>query len=375
MANLVFLVGGFTLLTVSVLLAFKGLWGPFILLVLSTMAFYRAGERFWGAVSLGITALVVMKLASSVLWPVGLALVIAFIFLPVVRRLEKWHVPRGLSAAIIILGMFALSVLAGGLITYQVYLQITDIVRSLQEVLLLNRDLATLLRRYDVPDDLVRLALQLRDSLLSSLPGVSSVLKNIPSLLSSSIEMAFSTLIGLVLGFYVLKDTEALSRELDRLVPDEFKGILSEMYVLLAQYFRGQVTVAIVVGTFVGLSLQILGIKYGFLIGFMAGVFNLVPNIGFALTVFFGSMIILVSEPNLLVAFVKFGAVLAADQLLETLVLTPRILGKSVGIHPVLVMLSLIIGATLFGALGVILAVPAAAFLRSLWINRIKAKL
>ena len=375
MANLVFLVGGFTLLTLSVLLAFKGLWGPFILLVLSTMAFYRAGERFWGAVSLGITALVVMKLASSILWPVGLALVIAFIFLPVVRRLEEWHVPRGLSAAIIILGMFALSVLAGGLITYQVYLQITDIVRSLQEVLLLNRDLATLLRRYDVPDDLVRLALQLRDSLISSLPGVSSVLKNIPSLLSSSIEMAFSTLIGLVLGFYVLKDTEALSRELDRLVPDEFKGILSEMYVLLAQYFRGQVTVAIVVGTFVGLSLQVLGIKYGFLIGFMAGVFNLVPNIGFALTVFFGSLIILVSEPNLLVAFVKFGAVLAADQLLETLVLTPRILGKSVGIHPVLVMLSLIIGATLFGALGVILAVPAAAFLRSLWINRIKAKL
>lgn len=344
-------------------------------MILSTMAFYRAGERFWGSIALIITAVVVMRLASSVLWPVGLALVIAFIFLPVVRRLETWHVPRGVSAAVIILGMFFSSVLVGGMIVYQVYLQISDIVRTVQDLLLFNRNLEALLRSYGISEDFVRIAMAMRDHVIAALPGLQGVVKNVPALLSSSIEMAFSTLIGLVLGFYVLKDTDVLAREIDNLVPDDFKGVLSEMYDLLAQYFRGQVTVAIIVGTFVGLSLQVLGIKYGFLIGFMAGVFNLVPNIGFALTVVFGSLIILISEPSLLIAFLKFGVVLAVDQLLETLVLTPRILGKSVGIHPVLVMLSLIIGATLFGALGVILAVPAAAFLRSLWINRIKRRL
>jgi len=130
LAELIFLGSGVALLTLSVLLAFKGLWGPFILLILSTMAFYRAGEKFWGSVSLLITAAVVMRLASSVLWPVGLALVIAFIFLPVVRRLERWHIPRSVSAAVIILGMFFASLLIGGMIVYQVYLQLSEIVRT-----------------------------------------------------------------------------------------------------------------------------------------------------------------------------------------------------------------------------------------------------
>ncbi len=375
MAELIFLGSGVALLTLAVLLAFKGLWGPFILLILSTMAFYRAGEKFWGSVSLLITVAVVMRLASSVLWPVGLALVIAFIFLPVVRRLERWHIPRGVSAAVIILGMFFASLLVGGLIVYQVYLQLSEIARTVQNFLVFNRGVESLLRSYGISEDIVSLVLQMRDQLVASIPGVSGLLKNVPSLLSSSFEVLFSTLIGLVLGFYVLKDTDVLAEEINSLVPEDFKGVLSEMYGLLAQYFRGQVTVAIIVGTFVGVSLQLLGIKYGFLIGFLAGVFNLVPNIGFALTVIFGAMILLISEPNLLVAFLKFALVMAVDQLMETLILTPRILGKSVGIHPVLVMLSLIIGATLFGALGVILAVPAAAFLRSLWINRIKRKL
>jgi len=373
--QLAFLIFAFVLLVIAILLAFKDLWAPFILLVLAVMAFYRAGERFWGSVALIISLVVVLRLASSVLWPVGLALVIAFIFLPVVRRLERWRIPRGVSAAVIILGMFFLSILLGGLIVYQVYLQMNDVLRNLQDFLAFNRNLENILRSYGVSEDFIQLVLEMRNYVVATLPGLQGFLKNVPAFLSSSLEMAFSTIVGLVLGFYVLKDTDVLVKELDRLVPDDFKGVLTEMYQLLAQYFRGQVTVAFIVGSFVGLSLQILGIKYGFLIGFLAGIFNLVPNIGFALTVIFGSLIILVSEPNLLLAFLKFGAVMALDQLLETTVLTPKILGKSVGIHPVLVMLSLIIGATLFGALGVILAVPVAAFLRSLWIERIKRKL
>ncbi|NPA79489.1 MAG: AI-2E family transporter [Thermotogae bacterium] len=375
MVQLAFLIFAFVLLVIAILLAFKDLWAPFILLVLAVMAFYRAGERFWGSVALIISLVVVLRLASSVLWPVGLALVIAFIFLPVVRRLERWRIPRGVSAAVIILGMFFLSILLGGLIVYQVYLQMNDVLRNLQDFLAFNRNLENILRSYGVSEDFIQLVLEMRNYVVATLPGLQGFLKNVPAFLSSSLEMAFSTIVGLVLGFYVLKDTDVLVKELDRLVPDDFKGVLTEMYQLLAQYFRGQVTVAFIVGSFVGLSLQILGIKYGFLIGFLAGIFNLVPNIGFALTVIFGSLIILVSEPNLLLAFLKFGAVMALDQLLETTVLTPKILGKSVGIHPVLVMLSLIIGATLFGALGVILAVPVAAFLRSLWIERIKRKL
>ncbi|NPB04118.1 MAG: AI-2E family transporter [Thermotogae bacterium] len=372
---MIFWLGGLALLTLGVILAFKDLWSPLILLGISVMAFYRAGEKFWGSVALFLAFLVAMRMASNVLWPVGLALIIAFIFLPVVRRLERWHIPRSVSALVIILGMFSGSILIGGLISYQVYLQLKDILEKVQDILIFNQKLDTLLSSYGISPQITEAMMELRKYLTDALPGMQEIIGNVSSLLSTSLEMLFSILVGLVIGFYVLKDTETLANEINALIPDEFRGILSEMYQLLAQYFRGQVTVAFIVGVFVGLSLQILGIKYGFLIGFFAGVFNLVPNIGFALTVVVGSLIILVSESNLLISFVKFAVVMGLDQLLETLVLTPRILGKSVGLHPVLVMLSLIVGATLFGALGVILAVPAAAFLRSLWINRVRQRL
>ncbi len=375
LVNTVFLISGIVLTATAVFMTFGALWGPFLLLILATMSFYRAGERFWSYVSLSIAVMVILKMASSVLWPIALALIIAFIFLPVVRRLERLGIPRGVSAAVITLGMFLFSVLLSAVVGYQIYLQISDIVKKTKVLIEAVAVLGKNLEDYGIPPEAIGLAENAVKGVLETLPGVEGFLAKLPSILSSSVEMLFTTAMGIVIGFYALKDTDTLVSEMNRLIPDDFKGILSEMYIVMSRYFRGQVTVAFVVGVFVGVGLQVLGIKYGFLIGFLAGVFNLVPNIGFALTVIFGLPIVLLSEPSLFWAVLKFSLVLALDQLLETLVLTPRILGKSVGIHPVLVMLSLIAGATLFGALGVILAVPVVAFLRSLWINRIKKRL
>jgi len=278
---------------------------------------------------------------------------------------------------VIILGMFLFISSAGLWLAFQLYSQASQLLSLLEKYYIRPDEFEMILRNYIYNENLIKSLRGIYEGLMMEISemGKSAILPNVGGFVSGAFELIFSTLIGLVMGFYALKDTKVIAGEIEGLLPERFKPVLEEVYRLLSQYFRGQITIATIVGIFVGFLLQILGIKFGILIGFLAGVMNLIPNFGFAMTAILGSLIILLTESSPIFALLKFALVLALDQLLETLVLTPRILGRSVGLHPVLVMVALIVGASLFGAIGIILAVPMAAFLRSIWINRIRGKI
>ncbi len=370
------LVGGYISLIVGIFLAFGKEWGSLILLLISSVSFYHGRDGLMGSISLGLFLIIILRMVSYILLPIGLALVIAFVFLPVVSFLERYKIPRWLSSLVIILGMFIFISTAGFLLVYNVYNQGYQLLKTVEAYYMNPQEFEVFIRSHVKNEELINLLVSAYSQTFKGIYEY-DILNYFPALrnlLTSSIEIVFSTLLGLVMGFYALKDTKVIASEIEGLLPERFKPIMEESYSILSQYFRGQLTVATIVGVFVGLSLQVLGIKYGLLIGFIAGLMNLIPNVGFAMTVLLGSIILLISEPGI-VPFLKFAIVLILDQLLETLVLTPRILGKSVGLHPVLVIIALIAGASLFGALGVILAVPGAALLRSLWINKIKGKI
>ncbi len=369
--------GAFTSLLAGIFLAFDPLWAAPVFFLVSAIAFYHIKEGFLGSVALFLFMFIILRMASPIFIPVSLALVIAFIFLPVVSKLEELNVPRWLSSFVITVGMFMAISVVGFIVLYNVYKQGTDLLLTLSRYYMQPYEFEYYIKQYIQNEHLISLLTEIYKQALSTVRDIDigRFVPGVKSILTSSIELAFSTLIGLVMGFYVLKDTRVISSEIANLLPDKFRPIFEEAYNLLAHYFRGQLTVASIVGIFVGLSLQVLGIKFGVLIGFIAGISNLVPNVGFAFTVIFGSTIILLSEGNIILAFVKFGIILALDQLMETLILTPRILGKSVGLHPVIVIIALVMGASMFGALGVILAVPTAALLRSIWINKIRGKI
>jgi len=373
--NIVIL-GAFVFLGVGIFLSFEPQWASLLFLLISAVSFYHAGEAFLGSVSLIVFAILILRISSSLLLPIGLALVIAFIFLPVVSKLEEYKIPRWLSSFVIIVGMFIIISIFGFFVGYQVYNQGSQLLNTISRYYLSPEDLRIALMEYVKDPNIVDMVVRYYSDMLKNLgqAGFERFIPRIGDILTSSVELAFSTLIGLIMGFYALKDTKIIVSEMENLLPDRFKSVAEEAYNLLAQYFRGQLTVASFVGVFVGVMLQVLGIKYGILIGFLAGVMNLIPNLGFAMTVVLGSLIILLSETNVVWSFIKFGGVLIADQILESII-TPRIIGKSVGLHPVLVIIALVMGASLFGPLGIILAVPGAAFLRSLWINKLRGKI
>jgi predicted PurR-regulated permease PerM len=141
---------------------------------------------------------------------------------------------------------------------------------------------------------------------------------------------------------------------------DEFIRRLNES---LAHFFRGQIIFMIIVGLLVGIALWILGIRYYLLIAILAALCNLIPNIGFIISLLFALFIGLVS-PLPLVTCIKVAAVFLGEQLLENFVLGPWIIGRAARLHPVVVMIVLVMGGAVLGAWGVILAVPLTIFMR-----------
>ncbi|SNS32774.1 Predicted PurR-regulated permease PerM [Anaerovirgula multivorans] len=181
----------------------------------------------------------------------------------------------------------------------------------------------------------------------------------------------FSKVIGLVLipvlAFYFLKDAEKFKRSIILLLPrfcrNQILNIAKDMDVVLAGFIRGQLTVAAFVGILTTLSLLVLRVEFAVLVGLIAGIANIIPYFGPVIGIVPGVLFALMDSPMKAVWVVLVFIVI---QQIESAIIAPKIVGKSVGIHPVFVILALIIGGRFFGIVGLLVAVPAAAILKVL---------
>jgi len=184
-----------------------------------------------------------------------------------------------------------------------------------------------------------------------------------------------------VYTFYFLLEKEGIAARWTDYLPVKDSSFKQEMiFVLnaintrLIAFFRGQLLVAICDGTLYGLGFLLIGLPYAVLIGVVAMVVTIIPYVG----------AILVATTALLIALVQFGdwlhpllvlAVFGAVQVLESLFISPRIMGNRVGLHPVTIIVAVMVGTTLLGGLlGGILAIPLTAALRVLMFRYIWKK-
>lgn len=199
--------------------------------------------------------------------------------------------------------------------------------------------------------------------------GLKILLGTTQKLLSGSV--AILNLISLVLitpvvAFYLLRDWEKFRTSFRRLLPREeartIRGLLSQMNDIISGFVRGQATVCLCLGVFYAVGLTLAGLDLGLLIGLGIGAMSFIPYVGSFL-----GFIISVS-----LAMVQFDdwkriavivVIFFTGQMLEGNVLTPKLVGEKVGLHPVWVMFALLAGAALFGFLGVLIAVPTAAII------------
>lgn len=167
--------------------------------------------------------------------------------------------------------------------------------------------------------------------------------------------------------FYLLVDWHPMLAKVDRWLPRDYapsiRTLASEMNDAVSAFVRGQGTVCMILGAFYALSLSLIGLNYGLLVGLLTGLFSFVPFVGWALGLITALTLALaqfwpgMTEPLLVVG------VFAAGQALDAGFLSPNIVGSKIGLHPVWLIFALFAFSYLFGFVGTLVAVPVAAAL------------
>lgn len=318
------------------------------------------------AAVLGIIGFVIS--VEQILLPFILAFVLAYILHPMVVRLERRHIGRGMATSIVVTG-FCLAVIAIALIVLPLLqAQIFDFIgrvpsfsaavwNKIKDVILYTRENVS-------PAQMARLS----DAVSQTVFGVfNAVGAGLTRILSSGIAM-FNVLslllITPVVLFYVLRDWQEVQVQVKSLVPKdkeaEVTSVWQEINGTLAGFIRGQSMVCVVLGIFYALGLSLVGLEFGILVGFIAGILSFIPYFGFGTGLLLSLFLGLVQGLSW-GQWAGMAAVFIIGQLLESYVLTPYLVGNRVGLGPVWVIFALLAGGVLFGFLGILIAVPVAA--------------
>jgi len=191
--------------------------------------------------------------------------------------------------------------------------------------------------------------------------GLENFLGGFYSFLGKFLALAFSP----ILAFYIINDWEKIRDAFLGLFSPSFrreiKALLEKIDEALIEFLKGHLIIATFVGIVTGTAAALLGVKFPLLIGLVAGVADLVPYFGAFLGGFFAILIAL--SESLQLALYMGLAVLLIQQV-ESNIITPRIMGGKLGMHPLLIVFALLAGGKLMGIWGMLLAVPLAAALK-----------
>lgn len=319
---------------------------------------------WWGAVAL-IVVLVLWFLGGAIM-PFLLGMAIAYFLDPVADRLERAGLSRVLAVALIT----AIVVLA--LATALVWLvpllirQGTQLIETTPQMIDQLQSLVQQRFPHLLPDGgLVDTALERGRATLAG--SVGTIVGTVMGSLNGVIGFIMVLVISPVVAFYMLLDWDRMVHRIDALLPrphlDTLRGIFTQINDSISGFVRGQAVVILILALFYCTGLAIVGLPFGIVIGFTAASLSFIPYVG---TLLGGVMSIGVAlftfwdEPARIIVV---AGIFIAGQLLEGNYLQPKIVGGHVGLHPVWLMLALSVFGTLFGFVGLLVAVPLGAAL------------
>lgn len=323
-----------------------------------------------------VSALIFLLVALSlrqVLAPVFIALAIAYLFDPVIDKLEEWKVSRTWGILIVLL---VLVLILSGVLLYLVPRLIDQVKELSEKIPLYWEQLETKflpnLQTYiaDHPQEVE----EMKTSVLEWLKvhavqvvqgigtGIATSLSSVGGFLSSMV----GTIIVPVLAFYLLRDFDILKDRIVDILPKGKKTYIVDLFTELdnamGNFIQGQLLVAIILSIIYSIGLTIAGCPGSLLIGCLAGFANLVPYLGIVIG-FIPAVLLTYLSGNPLWQVIFAAATFIIGQMLEGMVITPKVVGESVGLHPAMVLIALMIGGSYFGIVGMILALPASAVL------------
>lgn len=328
----------------------------------------RWTAAFW--VVLLVVSLLLLDALSGILLPFVAGMAVAYFLDPLCDRLERLGLSRTLSTWVvtIVFGLTFLLVLA--LILPAAVSQVADLAQRLPSLVEQARGAAEqLLQRLDsrIAGDLVA---QAQDAMSGSVGNVASLMAEAATRLLSG-GAAVINMLGLifltpVVSYFLLRDWDRMVAKVDSWLPrpqaPTIRRLAREVDEILSGYVRGVLTVCLALSVFYSVGLTLVGLPSGLIIGLTAGMLSFVPFLGAVVGFLLSVGLALLQFDD----WLRIGAVMLiffAGQALEGNVLTPKLVGDRIGLHPVIVIFVVLAGGVLFGFLGVLLALPIAAVL------------
>lgn len=319
---------------------------------------------------LAIAALVVVALlvrVRGVLTPFYLAAVIAYISHPAVNLLEERQVPRPVAILLVYISFSILLLLPAMAIFPKVMGEIEQMLAKLPEQTKrlegVTESVAFDLRRLRLPagaEEVYQLAIGRVERLLEEFAS------RLAGLIVGLLSQVFSLILAPFLAYYWLRDSGTLAQAVTAWLPGSARRHLVEVAErvnrVVGGFVRGQLIVSVIVGSTVALGLSFLGVRYAAVLGVFAGLADMIPYFGPIISAVPAVALGLMESP-LTALWVLL--LLVAVQQLEGSVLSPKIVGDRVGLHPLTVILSVLIGGELLGVFGMLVAVPVAAALKT----------
>jgi predicted PurR-regulated permease PerM len=321
---------------------------------------------------LGLVPLAVLLLGlflfRAVLLPFLVGMAAAYMLDPAVDRLQRWGLSRGLATLLITVGFFIVLVVLLVLILPTLAVQAADLAAELPGYLERLREravptLAGLLARFDFGLDLSAKGLFQR----YSSQGMDVLVSAVSGLLQSGV--ALLNLVALlfvtpIVTFYLLRDWDRMVVRVWAAVPPDLQPTLRRLARdvddVFAGFIRGQGLVCLFLALFYGLGLWLVGLRYGLIIGLLTGVFSFIPYIGMTLGMVVGLAVAAFQFQDLWLIGLVAG-VFALGQFIEGNLISPRLIGSRIRLHPVWVIFAVLAGTALAGVVGTLLAVPVAA--------------
>jgi len=306
--------------------------------------------------------------------PFIVALLLAYILNPAVEALKRRGVPKAFAVvgfAVLILALAAGTLFGTVLVVKSEIHTLIDNLPSYIETFRVRYFPAV--REYlDLGDmELDEVYAQVKDSLLHLSPqSYTSALGYIGAFFAGTVNIFISIaalLLIPVLMVYILMDFDKMRSSLLRVLPGTYRedivSKLRQVEAVLRDFVKGQLVVALVLGVLYSIGLTLAGVDMPLLVGMGAGLGNLVPYLGTTLGVIVSIILVLLKYHDVMHP-VLVVLVFVVVQTLEAYVVTPKIVGDKLGLHPVIVILSLLVFGKLLGFVGLIVAVPVAAVLK-----------
>ncbi len=305
---------------------------------------------------------------KSVLLPFVLGATIAYLLNPLVHKFKRNRISRGTAALIIAATFFIILAALIAVLAPLLYKQALELSSDIPRYF---NSLMAYIDPYS--QQILKLLGQdtdanLKDIITDQSSNATGIAKKILLGLAVGGQAIFSAvsviIISPIVAYFVMKEWVHITAWIEDLLPKDHKQtilrLLGKIDTKLSGFVRGQISVAAILGVAYAIALSLAGLNYGFLIGLGAGLVSIIPMVGSTLGLLVSITVAWFQSGD--IAYVGIiGAIFLIGQLIEGNILSPKIVGESVGMHPLWVFFALMAGGSLFGILGMLIAVPVAA--------------